>query len=97
MPSPPSFCCLEGQVTLISHTMPYDLQHLFLSDTKGTVEFTRFVRSYNTSFAFTTFAIDCRILTQYSLKESFSTSTIVTELYCLPSFSNPDGIRNIKC
>lgn len=41
----PSFYCSEGQVSLISHTMPFDLQQLFLINTEEAVEFGRFVRS----------------------------------------------------
>lgn len=54
---PDGFCCMNGQVSLLPINCPPELRHLFVSNSEEANEFRTFVRTYNSSFAFTSFGV----------------------------------------
>lgn len=52
-----NFCCSTGQIQLPSPEIPVKLKELFVSRTDNSNHFRTYVRSYNNSFAFTSFGV----------------------------------------
>ena len=52
---PPSFCCLEGKVSLVESPVPDELYDLFTGYSIDTKEFCSRSRAYNSVFSFTSF------------------------------------------
>lgn len=52
-----SFCCSTGQIQLHSTGVPTKLKDLFVSTSADSIHFRTYVRSYNNSFAFTSFGV----------------------------------------
>lgn len=53
------FCCSSGQVSLMSNDILNVLYDLFTSDSEESKQLLMHIRSYNTSFAFTSFGVKC--------------------------------------
>lgn len=54
---PKGFCCMSGEVSLFPTSCPPELQELYTSNSDEAKEFRTFVRTYNNTFAFTSFGI----------------------------------------
>ena len=54
---PKGFCCLDGQVTLVSSPVPNLLWELYTSSSIDVVEFQRYVRTSNNTLAFTSLRV----------------------------------------
>ncbi|XP_059669340.1 uncharacterized protein LOC132314497 [Cornus florida] len=54
---PPSFCCSNGEVVLMSTNVPNDLYELFTSQSALSVDLRRHLRAYNSIFSFTSFGV----------------------------------------
>lgn len=54
---PEGFCCRKGQISLVPISTPPELWHLYTSDSIEADEFRTYIRTYNSSFAFTSFGV----------------------------------------
>ena len=54
---PNGFCCAGGTISLVSNEVSQELYNLYTSRCEESVEFHKFVRTYNNSFAFTSFGV----------------------------------------
>ncbi|KAF8387888.1 hypothetical protein HHK36_026550 [Tetracentron sinense] len=52
-----NLCCNNGNVNLPSLAAPQELLHLYSGDTAAAIHFRRFIRSYNSVFAFTSMGV----------------------------------------
>ena len=53
------FCCADGEISLISNNVPDALYNLDTSCSEESVLFRKYVRTYNNTFAFTSFIVKC--------------------------------------
>ncbi|KAL5572066.1 hypothetical protein UlMin_021663 [Ulmus minor] len=51
------FCCSNGEISLTINDTPEDLYDLFMCTTDESLEFKKYVRNYNNTFAFTSFGV----------------------------------------
>ncbi|KAL5575312.1 hypothetical protein UlMin_017011 [Ulmus minor] len=51
------FCCSNGEISLTINDTPKDLYDLFMCTTDESLEFQKYVRTYNNTFAFTSFGV----------------------------------------
>ena len=51
------FCCSDGEILLVHSKMPDELYNLFIADDEVEKEFRTYVRTYNNTFAFTSFGV----------------------------------------
>ena len=51
------FCCADGDISLISNDAPQTLFDLFTSSSNESIEFRKYIRTYNNTFAFTSFGV----------------------------------------
>ena len=54
---PKYFCCADGEISLILNNVPDALYSLYTSRSKESVLFHKYVRTYNNTFAFTSFGV----------------------------------------
>ena len=54
---PKGFCCSEEEISLVANNVPQELHELFTSDSKWAIEFKKYIRTYDNTFAFTTFGV----------------------------------------
>ena len=54
---PKGFCCSEEEISLVENNVPQELHELFTSDSKWAIEFKKYIRTYDNTFAFTTFGV----------------------------------------
>ncbi|XP_071921822.1 uncharacterized protein [Coffea arabica] len=52
---PPSFCCSEGEISIVAPAMPYALKRLFIGDDEECELFRKNSRTYNNNVAFTSY------------------------------------------
>uniref|UniRef100_A0A5B7BXA3 Helitron helicase-like domain-containing protein n=2 Tax=Davidia involucrata TaxID=16924 RepID=A0A5B7BXA3_DAVIN len=55
---PPTFCCHNGQIKLVSNDVPHELYSLFISQTEEAKEFRKHIRAYNSIFSFTSLGVN---------------------------------------
>ena len=53
----PMVCCADGTISLVSNEVSQELYNLYTSRCEESIEFHKFVRTYNNSFAFTSFGV----------------------------------------
>ncbi|XP_027171842.1 uncharacterized protein LOC113771461 [Coffea eugenioides] len=53
---PPSFCCSQGEISIVAPPMPYALKRLFIGDDEECEHFRKLSRTYNNNVSFTSFA-----------------------------------------
>ncbi|XP_027095918.1 uncharacterized protein [Coffea arabica] len=53
---PPSFCCSQGEISIVAPAMPYALKRLFIGNDEECEHFRRLPRTYNNNLSFTSFA-----------------------------------------
>ncbi|TXG64505.1 hypothetical protein EZV62_011499 [Acer yangbiense] len=51
------FCCADGDISMISNDAPQTLFDLFTSSSNESIEFRKYVCTYNNTFAFTSFGV----------------------------------------
>ena len=54
---PKRFCCSDGKICLVSNGVPDDLYSLFTSNSEESIEFLKYIRTYNNTFACTSFGV----------------------------------------
>ena len=54
---PKGFCYSDGEISLVTNDIPQELDDLFISNSEQAVEFRKYIRTYNTNFAFTSFGV----------------------------------------
>lgn len=54
---PKGFCCSKFTIFLVSNVVPEKLYEFFTSSLSNAVEFRKYVRTYNNTFAFTSFGV----------------------------------------
>ncbi|XP_027171551.1 uncharacterized protein LOC113771129 [Coffea eugenioides] len=53
---PPSFCCSQGEISIVAPPMPYALKRLFIGNDEESDHFRKLARTYNNNLSFTSFA-----------------------------------------
>ncbi|KAL5560737.1 hypothetical protein UlMin_036948 [Ulmus minor] len=54
---PKGFCCLDSQILLTISNVPQELYDLYTYKTNQSLDFHKYIRSYNNNFAFTSFGV----------------------------------------
>lgn len=54
---PKGFCCFDGEICLVSNGVPDDLYRLFTSNLEKSIEFLKYIRTFNNKFACTSFGV----------------------------------------
>jgi hypothetical protein len=51
------FCCIDGEISLVSNDVPDELHKLFTSNLAESMEFLKYVQIFNNKFALTSFGV----------------------------------------
>lgn len=54
----PTFCCSKGEVILYPITVPQELVELYTGSSPAAIDFMKYIRAYNSVFAFTSFGVN---------------------------------------
>ena len=57
MNEPKGFCCLDGKISLITNNAPEELYDLCTQKKHESLEFHKYIRTYNNNFAFTSLSV----------------------------------------